>query len=369
MPPSVTVRTDLFDHMTSLTRPMEEVRNQFVSDCQMAFPALFPSFDDAARYVNSLGTKAIAELFCEMARFYKVSKEDVSIDVIQFTMVLTIIERIQSHGRTFLSPWDFLSQRANVELATEPPIADPGAMMRLLVTMALTIIDRIRSRGKTILSMWGFLSRGANVESAATPPIADLATTMRLLETLKQNYSAAHVATRGVVDFFQTYASDADKILLAKSLKTQRTQHLVGASSRFDRGLAGLASITDAAAGGFRTGEGNLPRCYNWKNCYIEFGDCHPAEGCDLTADAAKMALTIKKLVQLLYAWRSKFDHEGVIPPISDTTFIAETDRGLIINDMTINMFRTIFERSFEAYFDRHILQLAPADPQAPPAV
>jgi hypothetical protein len=306
MPPPVAVRADLFDHMTSFSVTMDQKRIEFVSDCQAAFPEQFPSFDDAARYVNSLTTKEIAELFCEMARFYKVSKQNVPIDVLQLTMILTVIERIQSHGRAFLSPWDFLSQRANVT-------------------------------------------------AAAATPIPDLDTLMRALETLKQNYSAAHGATRGVVDFFQTYASEADKILLAKSLKTQRTRHLVGASSRYDRGLAGHATIAAAEAAGFRGDDGSLPRCYNWKNCYIDFGDCYPENGCDLTTDPVKMAQTIKKLVQLIYAWRSKFDHEGVIPPISDTTFIAETTDGLIVNDMTIEVFRGIFERSFKAYFDRHV--------------
>ena len=315
MPPPVVVRADLFDHMMSISVTMDQKRIEFVTDCQAAFPAQFPSFEDAARYVNSLDTKATAELFCEMARFYRVSKQNVTIEVLQLTMILTIIERIQSHGREFVALYDYLSRQ--------------------------------------------------NVAPLVTGPIASVNELMRLLETIKQNYSAAHGATRGVVDFFQTYASDADKILLAKSMKTQDAEHLVGSSSRVDPRLAGAATFAAAVALGFPSHQGNLPRCYNWKNCYIEYGDCHPDVGCDLTTDAPKMALTIKKLVQLLYAWRSKFDHDAKIPPISDAPFIAETADGLIVNDLTIDLFRGIFERTFKAYFDRHV---APAGPVAAPA-
>src|SRR5581483_9231971 len=132
---SVAVRADLFDHMTCISGTMDQVRIDFVTDLRDALPVTFPTFDDAARYVNSLGPKDKAELLCEMARFYKVSKQKVTIPVLQLTMIITIVERLQTEdGASFLSPWDFLSQAASFAGVTFP-INNANDLVRVLGTL------------------------------------------------------------------------------------------------------------------------------------------------------------------------------------------------------------------------------------------
>jgi len=284
---------------------MDEVREDYVLGCLEAFSSIFKNREEIVNYINSLRSAEMAELFCEMGRFYLVSKKHVDIVVLKLTMILTIVEKLQGQGKSFVSPLDFIVQKANFDKSINFPI----------------------------------------------PSLKDL---MQAMRDIKEKYLSEYGATRGVVKFFQDHTTDEEKVTLARSMKTQKLRHPEQCSSKIDDRIVSVAKMEDLGKLGFQFDENQLPSCYEWKTCYIEYGTCHPEIECRLLRDPDHMARTMKKLIQLIYKWRSKFDHEGKIPPISDTTMIAETDDGIIVNDLSIDKFQAIFERTFKRFFDQH---------------
>jgi hypothetical protein len=77
----------------------------------------------------------------------------------------------------------------------------------------------------------------------------------------------------------------------------------------------------DEFAKKYRVGlsENTLPECYDWRSCWIEYGQCHPEVKCRLHTDQGLLDEKFKKIVTILYHFRSEFVHEARISAILST--------------------------------------------------
>lgn len=106
-----------------------------------------------------------------------------------------------------------------------------------------------------------------------------------------------------------------------------------------------------------------MPICFNekeyWK-CYSTDpyghgqGYCRYNYDCPLPIDRELLDDRLKKTIQTIYDWRSKFVHQMILPPIRETASLSSYYKGKpIIVELTIKDFRPVFEEILKRYFKR----------------
>lgn len=293
------LRSDIFPGIASFTRTTDEILHSYILACQEAFSQFFKSADDVVDYTNTLKDSQIAELFFQVGDFYNRSKSQTLPAVIRFNMIISLVEKMQRGLLPYIPIHEFLLQPQNVAALAGK---DVGAVREALA---------------------------AKVEE----------------------YHAAYGSTRGFTEFFQKYLGADDKVLLAKSLKVKQTKHLrqLGKS----RNYSAMADISEAEKAGEAVEIASLPACYNWRRCYIEYGDCHPSLGCDVVDDPKIMFDALKKVAGQLYKWRNEFQHDAKVPPVGDVPFIYADGKGASVNEITLDRLQDIFEKATKRYFDQ----------------
>lgn len=99
-----------------------------------------------------------------------------------------------------------------------------------------------------------------------------------------------------------------------------------------------------------------MPYCYNWKQCYIDYGQCFPDYGCLLKEDNSLLDKSIKIVVDDLYQMRSDFVHDATITPLNERNAVftlGTTGKRPVIIELTVEDLEDVFEKALKHYFNQ----------------
>lgn len=99
-----------------------------------------------------------------------------------------------------------------------------------------------------------------------------------------------------------------------------------------------------------------MPRCYEWRKWYIEYGKCHPDVNCPLREDEDRLRKGFNYINRIIYTYRSMFAHKARTPPFStddDILHVTDIYKGdLILIEFTLGDFEEIVDNVLKRYFD-----------------
>lgn len=310
------IRSDIFPKMGELGfGSREDILIVWVKEAYLPFTSHFSSQSQFVDLLNSIQPTENAELFIRFCQFYSVSKTRVRHPFTKLIMMLSVIEAIISMGRTY-RPFK----------------------------------DWIMGQNELIESRLDELKKG------------DVKTFKKIMEDFKTLYHEKFSSTRNVIEFFNNYFSEQDKVNIIKSFCYKRTDVVSEYSEKLWKNLSHMhvEEFGDLAERGFRISEDELmPLCYNWRNCYLDYVRCHPDNmDCMLKEDGELLFRYLKKVINMIYTMRSNFVHDAKFPPFGEDgiNFVGGVYKGkAIIIELNMGHFEELFEKGFLKYFQTHI--------------
>jgi hypothetical protein len=318
------IRKDIFPRMSSLLGSREKAVNAWVNEAFGAISAQFNSRDHFVEYINSLKDPETAELFVRICQFYRIAKEYQPKSYVKLIMVISAVERLMSREKQY-EEFCFWIEKQESKIAKK-----------------LSAVGSINEKDF-----------------------------MKIIRFLRDEiYFKIYGSQRNVVDFFQNHLSIEDKITLIKAIRSNRTKTLPKFSLREYQILSKTSptprTIDEASQNtGIRIEERFMPRCYDWKQCQIDYGSCLVAD-CMLRKAENKPLLddTLKKVIAHdIYQIRNDFIHSARITPLNEEDSdgfssigvfgVIGTKRKPIHIELTSEELQEIFERGLKDYFDR----------------
>ena len=111
-------------------------------------------------------------------------------------------------------------------------------------------------------------------------------------------------------EFFSENLSEKSKLKIISSFQDKKVKNIIHGSQL----LAGKIMIENGKKVKFVKKPENtlLPKCFEMKNCYIEYGGCYPDTLCAIKGDVTKVNTRLFFVLDYLYSKRSNFVHEGI---------------------------------------------------------
>lgn len=308
----VKIRKDIFPKVKDdIFETRENFINRCINESYESLKEIFSSRNNFIEYINSLKSRKIAELFIRTSQFYLICKKYVNLRFIKLIMIISIIERLSSRMKKYLlfKDWIFKQDR-QIEY---------------------------------------YIKRINNI---------DVNNFKNIIQVLKDDYHLKYGSQQNVKDFFTKYTKDNDKLKLVKNLKPKRVNVVYSYSSYLYKNLAigKVKTLKELEKYNIKRGKKYMPICYNWKLCYVNYGECCPDIYCKFKEDNEIKNKTLQKVIGLIYDMRSKFVHSAKIPPLSeDAPTIGVSRKKMIIVNLTTNELEKMFEFAFKRYFDELI--------------
>jgi arsenate reductase-like glutaredoxin family protein len=306
----VEIRNDLFPNMGEFFEPKNNVIEVWVNETFEAFSSLFPSKEDFVAYLNSFKDPKDAELLIKIGGFYFITKRYHSQSYIKLIMIISLMEKLVDRESKFQEFNEWLESQDNK-------------------------ISELLSNAKTI----------------------DANKFKQIIRTLREEYSRQFGSQRNVLNFFRKHFSKEDKVKLIRSVTARQADSVGRFSKRICKipDLSKVTNIQELKERGFNIEKSFVPYCYNWEQCYLDYGECHPDLGCLLVEDESLQDKCLKKVVKDIYQMRSDFVHRAIIPLLNekDATFTLGTSgEKLILITLTTEDLQSMFERALKHYFD-----------------
>ncbi len=100
-----------------------------------------------------------------------------------------------------------------------------------------------------------------------------------------------------------------------------------------------------------------MPYCYDWRKCYVGYGNCSSELTCALTNNESLLAKILKRVVDDIYQMRNDFVHTARITNLNEKEAISTlvtigAERRPVSVELTAEDLETIFENGLKHYFD-----------------
>jgi uncharacterized protein YfkK (UPF0435 family) len=228
------------------------------------------------------------------------------------------------------------------------------------VVLFISLIEKITVKNHMDFASWFNSDDGKNIFGSLTKKenfsISDM---KKIIRDLAEIYRQKYGARNNFADFIEKYVSKDDQFRLILLFRGWEKEIVSKYTSRFD-GSPRATNIIELKANGFAVEEKRLmPKCYDWKMCYVELGSCIPEIGCLVNENPEKFHETIRSVAKLIYDVRSEIVHSA-----SDKSLIEE--RGDLAYAGSINLvngkavqieitrdeLEKIFVKALKNYFD-----------------
>lgn len=311
--PDENIRDDIFPHLqdTLLWRREEEIR-RYLEETQTCLDRLFPTLADLIEYLNGFDSPQDVELLISVCKFYNIAKNYANHPFLKFIMMISVFEKL-SCGR-YLSFHDWLVMRENRE----------------------TLENSIAK-------------------------IEDYDSLISFLNKSYQDYVSLYGLTSNLFRFFKEHLTENEKIELVRSFHVSRKQCIErdryvlsrkhGVARREYENIEECSRVE-----GQPLEERLLPHCYDWKDCYLEYGRCCPDVACILKGNEELLDEELKRIINIIYDYRSKFVHGARAPPFSGNGVDFVSD---VYNERPITIYfnldelQEMLEDSLKRHFDR----------------
>ncbi len=236
---------------------------------------------------------------------------------------------------------------------------DPSIKLLLLISLIekvtvknyLTIIAWVKKLDTEIDAILKLLTNETNEPNRKT-------LLKHELETLAEQYYEQYGARNNFANFVERYVPKDDQFKLILAFRIKYTDVVEGYTSRWDW-LPKVNSIEALKQLRYEVTKSLMPKCYDWKMCYVGYASCRPEEGCLVREDQDKWKRTIRYVAKKIYDMRSEITHKASDKPLPEATGEeAYIDILLLIDGkpvsvgMSINEVQRIFVDALKRYFD-----------------
>jgi len=348
------IRDDIFPQAQDIAQGLTHVTFQ-------SFDSLFSSKNDIIRYINNFEDPEHARQFLEVGEFYHFVK-------FYYCPICFPPKRIETCpkcNKTFELP------------------------AYIVLIMIVSISERLSLGLKKFTDFFSWVGRKETLrEYQALLESGEIKEYEGLIHTLKNHWSQEYGSTTKVTEFFNKFLTKEEKIEFVKSIRYFRKvpelppikmgkiegKTREDVSRIFEQWRKAMEEEKQPSfntdedvknyvkSGNFKMTWEALPICfYNehyWK-CYSRdlygrgLGYCHYNLYCPLIHDEEMIKECLKKTVETIYDWRSKFVHGERLPPISEVAIHGDVyKKKSVIVQLTTTKLKTVFERMLKRYFD-----------------
>ncbi len=304
----MTIRADIYPNLRdTLLWRRDERLNKYLDEARSALSRFFHSREEIIEYVNGLPNREDAELFLDVCGFYNIAKNYARLPFLKFIMIISVMERLCVRKyRLFI---DWLRMKENQELVEKE-------------------LESFENR--------------------------KLESFKEIIKRLNAQYLEIFSLRKKLFEFIWKYLEDNEKIMLVKSFRTKRTRYLEEARYTLTPRYQSIEEYAEKMR--TKVGEGWLPNCYDWQNCWIQYGRCHPNIRCVLCTNQKALKRQLNIITRIIYAYRSMFVHKARLPPFSENgemvSVIDIYEEKPIMIEFKITDFEIIIENAFKRYFD-----------------
>jgi hypothetical protein len=168
---------------------------------------------------------------------------------------------------------------------------------------------------------------------------------------------------RNVIDFFINNVSRENKLKLIRAFKGYWTDTIQAFSGRHYKKVLNPFPSTITEAGkkmGVKVEKHLMPYCFDWRECWIQYGECFPDIYCKLVNNDELINTVLKKVISDLYQMRNDFIHSAKVTALSEKESITlftllGSKRKPISIELTDSDLESIFENGLKNYFDKLI--------------
>lgn len=303
----VDLRDDLFSDMTGLFEPREKTLQTWLDEAFEALKSQYPSVEDFITYINSFSDPKDSELLIEIGMFYLVSKKFLKESYFKLIIMISAIEKMVNKDRKFQEFYQWIHTQ--------------------------------EARIKELLPKIGNF---------------DVKDFMKIMEMLENEYFDSFGSRRNVLQFFGNHLDQGDKIKLIRSMRANWTDTVWKFNEKMRPDIRGVLDIKQLEEKfGFSIEKHLMPYCYDWRKCYVDYGDCFPEFGCSLRDETGLLNQFLKKVVDDIYQIRNDLIHDARITPLSEenTILLARIGEKPVSVELTADELEKIFERGLKHYF------------------
>lgn len=234
---------------------------------------------------------------------------------------------------------------------------DPS--VKLLLFIAL--IERLTVKNYLTITAWVQKldnELDAILKSLATCETERKKVLKKELEKLAEEYYEKYGARNNFANFVEKYVSREDQFKLILTFRINYTDVVGRYTQRWDW-LPKVNHIGELKQQGFEAEKSLMPKCYEWKMCFVDYGSCRPEEGCLVRENEDKWKQTLRSVAKKIYDMRSEIAHKASDKPLPEATgeenyvdILLLIDGKPVSVQMSINEFERIFVDALKRYFD-----------------
>jgi hypothetical protein len=290
--------------------PFPYLNESLVDEAFEALGSLFSSKEEFINYLNSFKNPKNVELLIDVTKFYLIAKKYHPQSYIKLIMMISVMEKLVNQYKKFQEFYEW--------------IEDQDDRIKELLSSAKTIdVDAFKN----------------------------------IIRKLKNEYFQCFGSRRNVTTFFEKHFDKEDKVKLVRAIRANWTDFVERFIKRIFRNLdfGKVTSIQELKEKGFVVEEGYMPYCYDWKQCWVEYGECHPDCGCSIRENISLLNECVREVVNKLYQMRSDFIHNATLTMLNekDAIFTLATSGGKpILIELTAEDLQGMFEKALKHYFD-----------------
>lgn len=301
------IRDDIYPNLKdTFLWQRDEVIKGFLNEANSALGRFFSTHDELIKYINAFLRREDAELFLDVCRFFNIAKNYACHPFLEFIMMISVVENLGIPR--YLSFFDWLVTKEN----------------------------------KKIIESEFNLSKNKSYDSFVAS-----------MERLNEKYLETFGLRRSLLSFFDKNLEDKEKVKLIRSFETKKVKCVYKAHYKV---TSRYGTIEDYAKDTGKTiDERLLPACYDWQNCWIEYGQCQPDVRCVLLVDKKALEQHLGRTIGIIYDYRSMFVHKARSPPFSKTTSIVQDvyENKPIIIRLTLEELQIMMENALKKHFDK----------------
>lgn len=304
-------RTDIFPNLPDCDRETA-VDRYWIAEAFEAIGHLFENNKDKfIDFLNDIKSTSDAETFIRLCQFYLIAKKQETSPSTKLIMLISIIEKLSNRDNKFMPFEHWITRKEQIE----------------------EVVKYLGESGPVGVKEF-----------------------KKVVERLKEKYYIVFGSQRNVFSFFQNIPLK-DKILIIKSFKTVRAKVIEGFVGIYNKEVLEKFTTIDefAQAHDYTLEEEFTPQCYNWKCCYLDYGQCLEDYGCWLKENEKEVNEYLKKTINLIYQMRSDFVHNATMRVLNEEGVLFLCDyinENFVSIELTIESFQDIFERTFKDYFE-----------------
>lgn len=299
------LRKDIY--INANRKEIQSLLDQYVETSKKIFSNHFSNNDEVVKFVNLIKNPKDAEKFLETTR--KLDKyKNIQYSSIEFIILISIIEK---------------------NISSEYP--DMKSFVHSDNEIVMEILKKI--------------------ESSATQD-----SILKNLDEIFLEFGRNYGLTNSFAKFIENYVSKDNQCILLEKILFRHKNHPTQFTNR-QKNISKLENISQLK-GVAKMIDGYVPKCYDWKNCWVEQSYCVPEMGCLIREDSDYLKESIRKLAKLLYTMRSEIVHaasdkeipkrnKGLLPYFMFT----DIDDKAVLLEITIEQFKKIFVDALYMWF------------------